>query len=85
MVKSVEWAKSARADLKRLDPKTQVRIFSAVERLATTQHGDVKKLQGAENLYRLRVGSWRVRFTRDPATGAMVVLRILPRASAYRN
>jgi mRNA interferase RelE/StbE len=45
---------------------------------------DVRRLQGKEE-WRLRVGDWRVRFTRRPADKLIVVLRVLPRGRAYRD
>jgi mRNA interferase RelE/StbE len=44
----------------------------------------VVKLKGADEEWRLRVGDWRVRFTRDSA-GLVNVLRVLPRGRAYRD
>ena len=47
------------------------RVTAALERLASTGHGDVKKLQGRPNEFRLRVGKWRVFFDRDtPGTSS---------------
>lgn len=45
--------------------------------------GDVVKLTGTDDEWRLRVGDWRVRFTRDD-TGTIQVTRVLPRGRAYR-
>jgi mRNA-degrading endonuclease RelE of RelBE toxin-antitoxin system len=38
-----------------------------------------------EDEWRLRVGDWRVRFTRERDTGVIQVLRVLPRGRAYRD
>ena len=35
--------------------------------------------------WRLRVGDWRVRFSRDPGSRTILVLRVLPRGRAYRD
>lgn len=81
------WVFSARAgrDFKRLDPPVQRRIVSALERLTgAPPTGDVVKLTDADE-WRLRVGDWRVRFDRDPETGVVNVLRVLPRGRAYRD
>jgi mRNA interferase RelE/StbE len=66
-VKKIEWSEGARADVRRLDQKTAMRIFESVLRFAETSAGDVKKLKGEEAEYRLRVGDYRVRFTREPS------------------
>jgi mRNA-degrading endonuclease RelE of RelBE toxin-antitoxin system len=56
------------------------RIGQAVTLLAETGQGDVKRLRGHEREYRLRVGQWRVRFERDPASRTITVLHVLSRA-----
>ena len=75
----------ARRDLRRLDRLVQQRIIDALDRLVGVPPvGDVVRLAGAEEEWRLRVGDWRVRFTRDD-TGLIYVLRVLPRGRAYRD
>jgi mRNA interferase RelE/StbE len=46
--------------------------------------GDVKLLRGAERLWRLRVGEWRVIFDRRDAERVIDVLAVRPRGRAYR-
>lgn len=49
-----------------LDREIARRVKQAVERLATTGAGDVKRLQGIKPPeFRLRVGDYRVRNRRD--------------------
>lgn len=80
---ALEWSKDALKTLQRVDRLTAGRIIRAMERLATTGHGDVKKLAGSVDLYRLRLGGWRVIFTRDDAVRVMFVERVAPRGGAY--
>lgn len=75
---------SARRDIRRLDSPVAARILEALERLATTGQGDIQRLRGTPDEWRLRVGDWRVRFRYDTATQTLAVLRILPRGEAYR-
>jgi len=82
--RTVELTGGARRDLKRLDRQTQERVVAALERYAATGHGDVKRLKGEDDKWRLRVGSWRAIFTYLHTTNAVLVLRILPRDKAYR-
>jgi mRNA interferase RelE/StbE len=82
-VKRIEWSEGARADVRRLDQKTAMRIFEALRRFAATSTGDVKKLQGEEAEYRLRVGDYRVRFNEDPP-GTLHIHAVLHRREAYR-
>jgi mRNA interferase RelE/StbE len=79
------WTERSVDDLKNLDVKTRDRILRAVERLAATGQGDVRRLEGPEREWRLRVGDWRVRFTHDFDQQTVTVLRVLPRGRAYRR
>lgn len=77
-------AARARRDLRRLDRPTKRRIVAALDRLTgEPSRGDVVRLTGTDDEWRLRVGDWRVRFTRDRETGRVQVLRVLPRGRAY--
>lgn len=81
----VRWSPRSRRDLKRLDRPAQGRVVDAMEHFARTGEGDVVRLVDvAPPEYRLRVGSVRVRFTRDLKHGLLHVLRVLPRGKAYR-
>ena len=53
------WEPAARADLRRLDRDTAMRILLALTRYGEVGDGDVKRLTDREGLYRLRVGKWR--------------------------
>jgi mRNA interferase RelE/StbE len=80
------FAPRARRDLRQLDPTVQRRIVDALDRLtADPPVGDVVRLAGVGDEWRLRVGDWRVRFTRNLETGVIEVLRVLPRGRAYRD
>ena len=58
-------AAHARRELRRLDPPVQRRIVEALDRLTgEPAQGDVVKLAGSDDEWRLRVGDWRVRLTR---------------------
>ena len=60
------------------------RILDALDRLAETTHGDVKKLTDEGDEMRLRVGDWRVRFVFHHGPGTIEVLRVFHRRDAYR-
>lgn len=74
----------AERDLDNLDPPIRDRVVDVLRRFADAGHGDVKKLKGVDDRWRLRVGDWRVLFTFAPDHDALVVLRVLPRGTAYR-
>lgn len=79
----IRWTERALKDAGRLDRDARQRILAAVERLAETERGDIRHLQGDKSgMLRLRVGNWRVLFSQDGAE--IVVRRVLPRGSAYQ-
>jgi len=82
---SVEWTPAAERDMRGLDRLNQTRIRHAVSRFVTTGRGDIKRLRGYEREWRLRVGTWRVRFTLTSDAQTLIVLRVLPRGQAYRR
>jgi mRNA interferase RelE/StbE len=79
---SVEWSPAAGRGLRKLEAALTLRITQAVDLYAATGQGDVKRLQGGGCEWRLRVGDWRVRFTREER--AIVVLHVRPRGGAFR-
>ncbi len=87
MPSNVEWAAAAEHDLRRLDQQTRERVLQAVHRFLTSGHGDVRQLQGRDREWRLRVGGWRVLFTRRTGREdtTIVMLRVLPRGRAYKS
>ena len=56
-MKTFIWEPAARADLRRLDRETAMRILLTLTRYGETGEGDVKKLADREGLHRLRVKS----------------------------
>lgn len=82
----VELARAAQRDVRRLDPPIRRRVLAAIRGLlADPPQGDVKRLTGTDSEWRLRVGDWRIRFTRDHRTRTVLILRVLPRGRAYRD
>ena len=87
MSRALRWDERALDALRRLerrDPASARRIRDGVERFAETERGDIKKLKGRADLWRLRVGDWRVIFATD-AANTMTVLTVELRRDAYRN
>jgi mRNA interferase RelE/StbE len=82
----VELTRRAERDLRRLDPQVRRRVVAALDGLRSEPAtGDVRKLRGSGDQWRLRVGAWRIRFRRDRDRGLVEVVRILPRGRAYRD
>ncbi len=44
-----------------------------------------KKLAGFENVYRIRVGDWRITYAIEEDVLVVMVIEIAPRGGAYRN
>ncbi len=63
----------------KLDSKTKARVANAIKRLP---NGDIKKLTGLKNDYRLRVGNYRILYSME--NDIIIVKNILPRGQAYK-
>jgi mRNA interferase RelE/StbE len=74
-------AEEAIAQLRLLPKEQRRRIGDRLTRLQHGLSGDVKKLSGKENKYRLRVGDFRVLFTL--AGGQISVYAVKDRKEAY--
>jgi mRNA interferase RelE/StbE len=78
-------SRRAEREISRLTPQYQVRIARALDALAEfPQEGDLRKLRGSRDDWRLRVGDLRVRFRLDTQDRTVVVLGMQPRDKAYR-
>jgi mRNA interferase RelE/StbE len=84
----VRYTFAARADREfaRLSTRDQQRIVTALDRyIGDERTGDIRKLAGRDDEWRLRVGDWRVRFSFSDDGTTLIVLRVLPRGRAYRD
>ncbi len=72
--------------LKRLDGDALERIRRAIRGLAIEPRpAGVKKLTDQDNLYRLRVGDWRIIYAIEEEKLIVLVLEISSRGAAYRD
>ncbi|NKQ37678.1 MAG: type II toxin-antitoxin system RelE/ParE family toxin [Chloroflexi bacterium] len=72
--------------LRRLPKTLGQRIDRAILELAhNPRPANSRKLVGFANMYRIRVGDWRVIYTIKDDQLLILVIRIAPRGSAYRN
>jgi mRNA interferase RelE/StbE len=81
------WDQRALDDLGTLgsrDRRLARRVLAAIERYAEGDFGDVRKLAGTSDEYRLRVGDWRVLFRLEDGGRLMAISRVLNRRDAYR-
>jgi mRNA interferase RelE/StbE len=85
VIRRVRWQPSALRDLRALPIQVARRIGGSIDRYAETGAGDVRKLEGVQGLYRLRVGDYRVIFEFEDGQLVVVVLRIRNRRDVYRG
>ncbi len=79
---NISYEKRCLKYLKRLDKNTQLRILKAINNLPI---GDVKSLQGSRDEYRLRVGDYRIIFTKDDEKKIIYIIEIAPRGDVYKG
>ncbi len=60
----IAWLEEARADVRRLDKPTAMRVFDGILHYARTGAGDIEPLHGVmAGSFRLRVGDYRILFS----------------------
>lgn len=83
----VELSKHAEKDFSALDKAVQKRIFKALKELEESENHLALslKLTGAKNIYRIRVGDYRIIYTpeKDGILVILVVLKIAHRSRVY--
>ena len=78
----IRYEKDCLKYIKKLDRNTQIRIIYAISQLP---FGDVKKLQGDIEDYRLRVGNYRVVFSKDDENILISIIKIAHRGEVYKR
>lgn len=68
-------------DLKKLDKKTRIRIYEEIKKLENTFSLDIKKIR--ENIYRVRVGKYRIIIEIDFENQIVWVAKIDKRERVY--
>ena len=82
---SVVFARSARKELQNLDPQVARRVLKQIEALVTNPRpSGVVKLEGATDLWRIRVGEWRVVYRVSDRELLVDVIAVRHRSAAYR-
>lgn len=76
----IQYEKEAAKHIQTQDKPTRIRLKTAIERLPD---GNVKKLQGYKNDYRLRVGNLRVLYSIE--NDIITIKDVLPRGQAYKR
>ena len=77
--------RSARKELEKLDTIILGRIFSKIEILAETPYPQgCLKIQGQENLWRIRIGDYRVIYSVYDEKKLVDIIAVRHRKDAYR-
>ena len=77
---NVIYTKRAMKNIKSLDFRVKDRVKDGIEKIP---FGDIKKLQGYSNLYRLRIGDYRVIY--EVWDEGIVIDAVLPRGEADKG
>ena len=82
----VELAPAAQRDLRRLPPQVQARLATPIQALAhTPRPPGVRKVQGQERTWRIRVGQYRVVYDVHDDRQLVVIFKVdRRRESTYR-
>jgi mRNA interferase RelE/StbE len=81
----VTFARSAQKELERLGEPIRTRVFLRIERLESDPRPPgCRKLEGAEDLWRLRIGDYRVIYSIDDSRHVVDISAIRHRSDVYR-
>jgi mRNA interferase RelE/StbE len=83
-----EFTAAARRQLRAIDQTTALGILHALSRLGDDPYrddADVKKLSGHDDLYRLRVGMYRIAYLIDDGKLVILVVEVGHRREIYRR
>ena len=83
----VRLSSRALKDLKKLEKETQSKVIESLEILKLNPFAEIiqyKKLKGRNQLYRIRIGSYRVIYEIQGEILVIIVIRIGHRKDVYR-
>ena len=78
----IEFEKSAFKFIEKQDKEQRIRLYKAIFKLPNGT--DIKKLQG-HNLYRLRVGAYRILYRIDEVISVITVENVDNRGDVYKR
>jgi mRNA interferase RelE/StbE len=80
----ITFVRSARKELEALPNSLIVRIFSKIQNLSIEPRPDgCRKLQGFANLWRIRIGDYRVLYSVDDNNEMIDIIAVRHRREAY--
>lgn len=77
---NIKYSKQAYKYLKKLHKPKRDQIIAAIEKIPD---GDIKKMRGANDVYRLRVNDYRVLYTAD--YDILMIIKIGSRGDVYNG
>jgi mRNA interferase RelE/StbE len=82
---AVEIAPAARRQIKKLPNDIQKKVVEKLEELALEPRPDgVKKLEGSDDLYRVRLGKYRIIYEIQDGLLLVTVVKVKHRKNVYR-
>lgn len=81
---AVELLPSAARTLRKLDRAAQVRLARRIDRLSASPRVDAVKLRGTDDVWRVRVGDYRILYRIEDDRLMVLVIKIAHRREAYR-
>jgi mRNA interferase RelE/StbE len=84
----IEFTKSAEKEFGRLPANVQSRAVEALQWLSQNPYSEllkIKKLKGAEDLYRIRLGDYRIVYEIRNERLIILVIKIGHRSTVYRG
>ena len=82
---AVVFARSARKELQALDPPVALRVLKSIEALVSSPRpAGARKLEGATDLWRIRIGEWRVVYRIAERQRFVDIVAVRHRREAYR-
>lgn len=85
---TIEFVKSARKEFERLPVKLRAKVTEALQLLAQNPYSEllkIKKMKGAADLYRVRLGDYRILYELRKKRLVVVVIKIGHRREVYRQ
>lgn len=78
----ISWDENALRDLEKIEVLLRKRIIKKIEQFAESESfHEIKKIHGAEKVYRLRVGDYRILF--EIVQDEIIILKIGHRKNIY--
>ncbi len=85
MTYTLEISNPAKKDFRNIPETFQEKIRSAIRLLSDDPRPDgVVKLKGFKDLYRIRVGDYRIIYSVDDAKKLIIILKVSQRGGAYK-